>query len=310
MNPELSPGSQVRKSPPRSSLARNRFGAGLVVVAALLSGCDDTLAPVDPVSESSRSMPTAPGAALNGTAARTSPSSPLQVPPVTINDEFARLARAEIPGFGGFFFDEQGNTVVQLVDRGQATKAAEVLMRDLGNRRILLRDGREALKPLVFRQADYSFLQLQDWFEKADELFRISGVVLTDVDEVQNRLRIGVEDLVARALAEEVLTELGIPRTAVVFEEIHSITFEETLSDWARPLDGGRRILWSGGSGRSGYCTLGFNARRSFSTTRYAVVNSHCTDQQFSPNGGTSFYQPSLSSAFYPALFTTVVGVG
>ena len=69
MNPESSPVYRTRKSPPRSSLARNLFGAGLVVAAALLSGCDDTRTPVAPPPEVSRSI-------ADGSAAEVVTSNP------------------------------------------------------------------------------------------------------------------------------------------------------------------------------------------------------------------------------------------
>jgi hypothetical protein len=119
-------------------------------------------------------------------------------------------------------------------------------------------------------------------------LFSISGVVLTDIDEASNRLKVGVASASYVVEVESALARLGVPRAAVAIVETEPIVFTATLRDRTRPIEGGIQIAFS-----IYLCTLGFNGVRA--GVAGFVVNSHCTDRQ----GGvqdTEHYQPTVAA--------------
>jgi hypothetical protein len=136
----------------------------------------------------------------------------------------------------------------------------------------------------------YGFLQLKEWRDQMDpEVLALSGVVLTDIDEATNRLRVGVEDADAAAQVEQVLANVGIPREAVDIDVTEPIVYLATLRQRVRPLGAGLQINFPGF-----LCSLGFNAVRS--GVSGFVTCSHCTTTQ----GGvesTPYWQPSQSSS-------------
>src|SRR5205823_3382406 len=121
------------------------------------------------------------------------------------------------------------------------------------------RGGIKALK------GQYGFLQLKERYDRrVGPIFAISGVTLTDIDEAQNRLRIGIvkKDIEARIVDQ--LNKLGIPREAVVIDVTGPIVPSLTVDDAHSPRQGGyqitRLLCNQTGVGLSA-CTLGFNAR-------------------------------------------------
>ena len=99
----------------------------------------------------------------------------------TSDDEFARAARAEVPGFAGFYLQNDGTPVVRLVDPAQRGAAQRYLAQEL----IRARGGRHAGAPAqpVFIGAAYDFAQLRDWSEALHPLLSSrSDVYLIDVD--------------------------------------------------------------------------------------------------------------------------------
>jgi hypothetical protein len=180
-----------------------------------------------------------------------------------------------IPGFGGAFI--QGDTaIVYLTDTNQRERAVNAL---------------RGFKAVRVRQAEYSFAQLDRWFNPlAREVLAIPGSVLVDVDETLNRLVVGVEsDTLARLVMANV-ARLQIPAGAVRVETMQAVRALVALQDLQRPARGGFQIATS-----TGICTLGVNALRSndpgFGIPETAQPNaamsfitaSHCTNDQ----GGT-----------------------
>jgi len=135
----------------------------------------------------------------------------------------------------------------------------------------------------------YSFLQLKDWHERLmPRVLGLPGVILTDIDEAANRLRIGVEAQEQQGVVEVQLANLGIPRDAVFIEETKPIELmSHTLRSRIRPLEGGLQVNFS-----NFVCTLGFIAIRA--GVQGLVTNSHCTNIQGGVEG-TVYHQPSVS---------------
>jgi hypothetical protein len=192
-------------------------------------------------------------------------------------DDPVALARS-VPGFGGFFVDEQGTPTIYLTDaaqRGAAERALTPWFSAQGRAPATMR----------VRKADFDWAALNRWFTQASvEALGIQGVVFADADEARNRVRIGVEHAAAAARVRGVLARLGIPASAVNIDVTQPIRQLATLRDAVRPVVAGVQINFPGF-----LCSLGFNASRS--GIRGFVTASHCTSTQGGVEG-TPYWQP------------------
>ena len=192
-------------------------------------------------------------------------------------DDPVALARG-VPGFGGFFLDEQGTPTIYLKDAGQRGAAERALTPWFTSQ------GRAAAEMRV-RKADFDWADLDRWFSQGSaEALSIPGVVFTDADEARNRVRVGVEDAGAAGLVRSALARLGIPAAAVTVDVTEPIKQLATLQGTVRPVVAGVQINFPGF-----LCSLGFNASRS--GTRGFVTASHCTTTQGGVEG-TPYWQP------------------
>lgn len=180
----------------------------------------------------------------------------------------------EIRGFGGLYYDEQGRPNVYLTD----VREGETL--------------RKAFGEVIVKEGDYDFKQLAGWRAELRSALNVPGVVMLDVDERSNRVRIAMNRQARdrennREHLEYFLALQGIPRKAVEVVEMEPIRYAATLRDRVRPVPGGMQIAFGGY-----VCTMGFNAYRN--GVFGFVTNSHCTNVQ----GGvesTRYYQNSTS---------------
>ncbi|HEX2206747.1 MAG TPA: hypothetical protein VHG93_03640 [Longimicrobium sp.] len=203
----------------------------------------------------------------------------------TQDDEHARVARAEVPGFAGFYLKEDGTPVVRLVDASQRGAAQRYLAQEF----VRARRGRHAGAPTepVFVNAAYDFAQLKGWAEQVEGLLTRSDVYLVDVDEVNNRVHVGVADHTAAGAVRSEAARMGIPAAALFVQTQPKPEGRATLRDRLTTIVGGTQIAFS-----NYVCTLGFNARRVSTGANIYVTNSHCTRRQYS-NDGIAIYQPT-----------------
>lgn len=202
----------------------------------------------------------------------------------TPDDEFARAARAEVPGFAGFYLQNDGTPVVRLVDPSQRGAAQRYLAQELTRARAGRRAGAPA-QP-VFIGAAYDFAQLKDWSEALHPLLSSRGdVYLIDVDEVGNRVLLGVADATAIGAVRAEAARLGIPAAALEVRTQAKPELRATVRDRFTTTLGGIQIAFSGY-----VCTLGFNARRVSTGANIYVTNSHCTGTQ-NAFDGIAIYQ-------------------
>lgn len=197
----------------------------------------------------------------------------------TLDGMFGQVA-VQVPAFGGMFVRD-GVLNVYLSDPAQATVTVQAIEAIFGASYVPSGGVR-------FLRASYEFAQLSAWHNRMGSLFRIRGVVLTDIDEETNRLEVGVESAAYVGAVGASVAGLGIPRAAVNVVEREPIVPAATLRDRIRPIEGGIQIAFS-----MFLCTLGFNGVRA--GVNGFVVNSHCTDVQ----GGvesTKHYQPNVAS--------------
>ncbi len=203
--------------------------------------------------------------------------------PKMLDEQFLDVA-AKSPGFGGLFID--GDVLnVYLVNPAQKPAAEAAIAAVFGRERTPA----GGIKVLT---GQYSFTQLNEWRNKMGSLFDISGVVLTDIDETTNRLKVGVDSASVIGLVEKDLANLGIPRGAVNIIVTDPILPVTTLRDHIRPIDGGIQFEFIS-SPFIYICTLSFTGVRA-GVSGFATA-SHCTANQGGVDN-TQDYQPDTSS--------------
>jgi hypothetical protein len=197
----------------------------------------------------------------------------------------ARIAE-EVPGFGGFFFDE--NRVLNIYMQGGARPmAADALRGGLEVMGVSAAD----LQGARILEAQYNFAELAAMHRQVVPVLGLEGVVYTDADEAINRIAIGVENARAADAVRRAVAQAGLPAGAVVIREVEPIHFMQTLQQRVRPVAGGLQINFPGF-----LCTLGFNVRSPGAPqVQGFVTNSHCTNNQwqFNPAAPTPYAQPS-----------------
>ncbi|HEV2130027.1 MAG TPA: hypothetical protein VGR27_02935, partial [Longimicrobiaceae bacterium] len=205
----------------------------------------------------------------------------------------------EVPGFGGVFFDEDGKLNVYMAPvEGQVMAAAEVASILSGR---LERLGIQAAtrSEMIVHEGRYDFAQLHAWHQRINPVLALPGVVVTDIDESQNRLRIGVEEGTPVAMIERAVAAQGVPGEAVTVFETDPVELVQaptlTLRDRVRPVAGGLQIVWPIPDVGWFLCTLGFNLRApTIDVVRgedFFLTNSHCTAERGTVLG-TPYYQP------------------
>jgi hypothetical protein len=207
----------------------------------------------------------------------------------TPDDEFARVARAEVPGFAGFYLQPDGTPVVRLVNQGQRGAAQRYLAQEFAR----ARHGRHAnaSQQPVFLPAAYDFAQLKGWAEQLEPLMSSRGdVYLVDVDEVGNRVLLGVADATATGAVRAEAARLGIPASAVATQTQAKPQVRASLRDRHTLINGGVQIAFG-----QYLCTLGFNAVRVSTGAPIYVTNAHCTGTQYA-NDGIAIYQNTVAS--------------
>lgn len=211
-----------------------------------------------------------------------------QVGRLTSDDELARLAREQIPGFAGYYLRDDGTPVLRLVDASQRAKAEAWLADGLARTRV----GRNArpFRATAVLPATYDFAQLRGWADALQPLLGRDDVYLIDVDEVENRVSLGVRDAAAIETVWREAARLGIPNAAV----------RATIQPRPEPRNPRlRQAVLAGGiqiQSAVGLCTYGFNATRVVNGQPIFVTNSHCTPVYLGPDGGV-VGQPSLAAA-------------
>lgn len=232
-----------------------------------------------------------------------STNAPWSLSPWTYDHELARIAREEIPGFGGYYLDGQGNLVVLLTDSSHSTRARTFA----AQRRVELRllDARAT----IIREARWDFATLKTWHDGLVASLRGPGLVFTDIDEVNNRLLVGITDESKRSEIAAVASALGIPSLAVGITITPRTERRGTLREERIAKAAGLQIR---NLGPGGECTLGFNAI--WSGEAYFISASHCSDSTFGPDVYTQsgMYQPDWDAgrdsiaeeAFDPSLKT------
>ena len=204
-----------------------------------------------------------------------------------LNDDLALVGQF-LPDFGGLYYDDEGNLTVYLLepDPQREREVRDVLTRVFGDE-ILTRSDNER-RPVRRVEVElvegrFDIRQLLQWFDEIQRVLDTEGVWFVELDEMANRLTIGIERTEIIEHVERELRSLRVPREAVVFEETEPIVLgSHTLRSHVRPAVGGIQIRYDGS-----ICTMGFNA--TFFWLRGFVTNSHCSAVQGTVTGTQYF---------------------
>jgi hypothetical protein len=152
------------------------------------------------------------------------------------DDLFAEVA-ALAPGFGGLFLDKDGILNVYLLDPAAEGAATAAISAVFGPERFPLGEVRVL-------QGKYDFSQLWEWRHALRrDVLGLPGVTSLDIDELKNRLRVGVERAEVEPEVEKQLARLGIPREAVNIEVEPPVELAIAVQNHSQPLQlglGGR----------------------------------------------------------------------
>lgn len=130
-----------------------------------------------------------------------------------------------VPGFAGFYIDVQtGDLVMRLTDVGRKAQL-QPFAEEEADKRLTSDGGRRSIR---YETANYSFSQLRGFRGAMFPHLDRDDVVFVDIDEVENRLSIGVTSAVAR----EELLSLGI-KSGIPADGIHVGTTVQNSVDRA-----------------------------------------------------------------------------
>jgi hypothetical protein len=205
-----------------------------------------------------------------------------------IDGKFVALAQA-LPGFGGYYYDDDGNLNVWMT-----YAADEILLRSVLSDFVrasptdFAASDRMEYSPIIIHRGEFDFPQLDEWRTRIGA-HHIAGMLRLDTDEIKNRIVVGVADISFADTVEELLEKLAIPRQAVEIDVVEPIELATDIRQLVRPVVGGVRIDFG-----TSFCSLGVNAYYSHSPqvpnlTHGFFTASHCG--QRGVIDGTVFYQ-------------------
>ena len=296
-----------------------RLLLALLLVGILAGGCDSAM--LNPDTAVRDASPTSLGASKAGPQPTEGEEAEFETPPSL--DLFFFHVAEQVPGFGGFFFDEEGHLATYLIPEGELeergyeglsdeerTERLRVLIEAYfededfyargGDERVGT-DGGEAIRILP---AEFDATQLLSWRWQLREA-ATESVVSIDFDESQNRVVLGVQDNEEEILA--LLEELEIPESAVEVIQEEPVEPSATLTSAIRGLQGGTQISFDTNpdDNLTNSCTLGFPA--ALGSTWGFVTNAHCSKTMGSTTAKTRYQQGSSSDvaeeAVDPAFF-------
>ncbi len=223
----------------------------------------------------------------------------------------------EEPRFGGMWVDtSEGMEVLHILLTGGEEGATTATVN--AHRAVAKIFGR-SFDSVAYEKADYTIGELIEWHTALRErVWEIPEVIVLDLDERENGLRIGVRDLAAaNDKVPNLVHDLRIPVEAISVYEGESVMIPPlepvspdlppgeyayaessnhgTLRQPLPPAVGGTLITLRRSSGSSdssfGSCTLGFGIR--LDSEIGVIINSHCTDEQGRIDGTNLLYTTS-----------------
>ena len=146
----------------------------------------------------------------------------------TIDDLLAQIAREEVAGFGGFYFDALGGSGylnIYLLDPQleDARKAQAALYKIY--KADVFKD-----TPVRAVQGQYTYAELYDWHRQMGEYIgQVEEWNMTDISESDNRIILGISDLAATQRLEAALKKAGVPLDAVIIVEFGPVLLDPLI---------------------------------------------------------------------------------
>jgi hypothetical protein len=204
--------------------------------------------------------------------------------PPGLDGKFLSLTM-QVPGFGGYFFDANGDLNVYLTALGSEAAARAVFSEVARNRPEPWVHPWSRQAEILVRRGDFDFLQLSDWRSRMRKVFGMPGVQFLDIDESRNRVVIGVTEATAEGRVRAVAEDVGVPREGILVEAVAPGHLATTLQENVRPVVGGLEV------DSNHVCTLGVNVLYTNLANGVPVgtpgfyTASHCSDVQSSTEG-------------------------
>ncbi|HEY5219378.1 MAG TPA: hypothetical protein VIJ16_06205 [Gemmatimonadaceae bacterium] len=197
----------------------------------------------------------------------------------TYDDALAEVA-ARQPAFAGLWFAD-GRLHVAMTDLAPGSAAARSAIT------AVFADPRLGTAPIVLDQVPYSFQKLAAWSANLPAAFSIPGVVSTNIDEVRDKLAVGVTSASAGVKVAAYLENFGVPAGAIrTFEREPAVLTSSSLGGEVREIIGGVHMdLPATGS----WCTLGFNVE--IDGEPAFATNGHCSNEWGTSGDGTDYWQ-------------------
>jgi len=186
----------------------------------------------------------------------------------------------DVPGFGGYYLDNNGVLVAHITDLGREAVLRQRL--EAVRNRLAV----SQVRSITVRQGQFDFPSLAAWRDLVSSqiLGVVPGVVMSDADEAANRVTIGIDETRhpdVRGVIARSVQRLGIPPNAVRFVNTQppSPDVNQHLQDVPVPIVAGYRIY----AGAAGGCTLGPVVLHNGNPA--AFTNSHCTAAMYAFDG-------------------------
>ena len=127
-------------------------------------------------------------------------------------------AAAFAPSFAGFFYSSGGSDtlIVAVANMSEAEQARDAVVRIFARKR-----SSPTFKVLTVRKANYSLIELYQWFELVEhQLQGFPEVTALGVDEGSNTVTVGVEPNGSSARVVTLMRDARIPKDAYTVETI------------------------------------------------------------------------------------------
>lgn len=225
-------------------------------------------------------------------SAADAPRRAVSIQPHSIRPEeqlYADLAR-DAGSTAGFYLDASGTLVVLVRDDADNARA-RTAMQSMLSRGLLPPSLTRRGPAISIQKAKYSFGELATWRDSiGSQLSGIDGVTSLDLDEVQNRVTVGIDpatQTAARSAVLQLAQSLAIDTSAIGFR-VHgylkygstaAAMYSSSIFVHTDTLIGGiivRTSSASGNNGNPGDCTIGFVADRN--GVRAFITATHCTN--------------------------------
>ncbi len=211
-------------------------------------------------------------------------------------DDALSAINARAPGFGGMYINEQDELVLVLTRDANVAVARAAVSTVLGGM-----PGKEGAAIRTV-SGTYEINELRTWRRLYERSGDYSKIVLSDLDERQNRIVFGVLDMSSASAIKASLIGLGIPVEAVIVKHTSLPIKLTTLQDSVLPIIGGLQFWSRIPNQQSKPCSTGFNAKLTGDGSNlYMITNAHCT-LTFAAVDGDSLYAPSYIPFWRQAL--------